>query len=343
MKKFSIHFPWLIENKRLSAAIVLLLSLMISIFHYLSASEMSGSWYYVHTILRRLYFLPVLLAAFWHGRKGTLLASLLVTFLFLPHLIFHWPKTFMAGFENFTEIAQLWIVGGIAAHLSDALKNVQSEKSRLNTIEHVSRVLDVINTEIMIDYNACIGLAKSMSGYNGDKAAGHSLNSKVLLERLEHLGGHLSHLYDLVLPEKLNKKPHNILKLMRQGILECQEQKNGFQIVIESDKKIPHLNIDEKHIRFAVTALFKTILSQMANPRQVKITAKKKIAYVIVDITVLNDDGGNEQKTLKPMDCLSHPQQGYAFSLALSILRSCGGKVAFLEESYGLRIILPLF
>ena len=342
MKKFTIRIPWLIENKRLSAAIVLSLSLMISIFHYLSASEMSGSWYYLHTILRRLYFVPVLLAAFWHGRKGTLLASLLVTFLFLPHLIFHWPTTFMSGFENFTEIALLWIVGGIAAHLSDSLKNVQAEKSRLNTLEHVSRVLDVVNSEIMVDYQACIGLAKSMSGDNGGKTSGHSLNSKVLLERLEHLGVHLNHLYDLVLPEKLNKKPHNILKLVRQSILESQES-GGYQVEISHDQKIPHLYIDENRMRFAVTALFKAILLEKANPSKVTIIATKRMAQVIVDIIIANEDDTSKKKTLKPMDYLSHPQQGYAFSLALSILRSHSGKVAFLEDSFGLRINLPAF
>lgn len=57
----------------------------ISLLHYMAGPE--PAW--VHDVLRRLYYLPIVVAAFQSGKRGSLAASVLVTLTYLPHAFLH--------------------------------------------------------------------------------------------------------------------------------------------------------------------------------------------------------------------------------------------------------------
>ena len=59
--------------------------LAISLLHYTSGPD--PAW--VHDVLRRLYYLPIVIAAFHAGKRASLSASLLVTLTYLPHAFLH--------------------------------------------------------------------------------------------------------------------------------------------------------------------------------------------------------------------------------------------------------------
>ena len=69
----------LINNKLKTGIIVLLVSI-ISLLHYFTGMQLI----YYHIFYRELYFLPLILAGFWFGLKGGIIASLSVTVLYLP-------------------------------------------------------------------------------------------------------------------------------------------------------------------------------------------------------------------------------------------------------------------
>lgn len=59
--------------------------LVIGALHYGTSAE--AHW--VHDVLRRLYYLPIIVAAFLTGVRGGLLASVLVSLTYLPHAFMH--------------------------------------------------------------------------------------------------------------------------------------------------------------------------------------------------------------------------------------------------------------
>lgn len=44
----------------------------------------------LHDVFQRLYYLPIILAAFWFGLKGGIGTALIVTIVYAPHIIFQW-------------------------------------------------------------------------------------------------------------------------------------------------------------------------------------------------------------------------------------------------------------
>ena len=98
----------------LVAAIVLVTAL-----HYLTSPQ-AGQF---HDIYRRLYYIPIILAAFVHGSRGGIAAALFVTILYIPHAFMtahhgmhHDPAT---DPQKVLEIVLYNVVGLVAGLLVD--------------------------------------------------------------------------------------------------------------------------------------------------------------------------------------------------------------------------------
>jgi len=92
----------------------------IGLLHYLTPPEELG----LHNILRRLYYLPIVIAAFLSGLRGALLASVIVSITYLPHAFLHVGHMAHSDpappLEKALEIALYNVVAAVAGYLADA-------------------------------------------------------------------------------------------------------------------------------------------------------------------------------------------------------------------------------
>ncbi len=89
---------------------------VIGVLHYSTGAHL----HWVHDVLRRVYYLPILLGAFLLGLRGGLLAALVISVTYLPHAFIH-PVHFdpARGLEKGLEIVLYFVVGGVAGYLAD--------------------------------------------------------------------------------------------------------------------------------------------------------------------------------------------------------------------------------
>jgi signal transduction histidine kinase len=103
-------------RSNLLRVILLALSIIgISLSHYLTPLRLPM----LHDILQRLYYLPIILAAFWFGVRGGLVASIMVSIMYVPHIIFQWGIHPSLELEKFLEIVLYNVVGGVTGFLSE--------------------------------------------------------------------------------------------------------------------------------------------------------------------------------------------------------------------------------
>lgn len=94
---------------------VLLLIFIISVLHYRTDTELA----LLHDLYRRLYYIPVGLAAVWFGVRGGLYASLLVAALYVPHVLLDWHHMNRELANQFMEIALYFLISGLIGHFAD--------------------------------------------------------------------------------------------------------------------------------------------------------------------------------------------------------------------------------
>ena len=96
------------NNKRI--AIILALGTIITLLHYTTPPGRTP----LHIFYRELYFIPIILAGLWGGKKTGLITSIAITLVYLPHVFFlaepygdsqHRMMTGMMNMEMMTRVA----------------------------------------------------------------------------------------------------------------------------------------------------------------------------------------------------------------------------------------------
>ncbi|MCX6179400.1 MAG: ATP-binding protein [Chlorobiales bacterium] len=124
----------------------------ISLLHYLTPLQL----HYLHDIFQRLYYLPIILAAFWFGLRGGLLCSIIVSIVYAPHILFQWGGHFTMEMERYMEILIYNTVGGVTGLLSqrererscELQKTAQGLKESYQTLQHQSEQIIVIEEQL---------------------------------------------------------------------------------------------------------------------------------------------------------------------------------------------------
>ncbi|ACH38114.1 sensor histidine kinase [Citrifermentans bemidjiense Bem] len=104
----------------------------ISLLHYLTPLRLAM----LHDIFQRLYYIPIILAAYWFGFRGGIGCALLVTFCYAPHILFQWGGHIAMEMEKYLEVILYNVVGGITGMLS------QQERSRREQLEETAKGLE---------------------------------------------------------------------------------------------------------------------------------------------------------------------------------------------------------
>ncbi|MBL4901905.1 DUF4118 domain-containing protein [Desulfotalea psychrophila] len=105
---------------------VLIFSLIsgTTLLHYLARQDQN----YFHIFLRELYFFPILLAAFWYGLRGGLIASAGISILYIPLVYAHWQQFSPADLDKSLEIILFNLIALVMGILRDQEKKRGQEK-----------------------------------------------------------------------------------------------------------------------------------------------------------------------------------------------------------------------
>lgn len=143
------------SEKKISSGIVIGLIIIITLLHYTTGSV---GWP-LHDFYRRLYYLPIIIAAFRFRMKGGFFASLAVVLLYSPHMLFYFGRINLEVLNQLFEAGMFVVVGMITGILveGDYRKRMLLEMkiSELADMENYTHnVLDSIDSGILsIDSN----------------------------------------------------------------------------------------------------------------------------------------------------------------------------------------------
>ncbi|MFQ5706033.1 MAG: ATP-binding protein [bacterium] len=107
------------------------LIVIITVLHY-STTTTKGS---LHEVYKTLYYIPIILAAFHFGIKGGLIASLSISAVYLPHVIFQWRGELEEFTHRLLEIGLYNVAAYIVGRLS------QGERAERNKYEQAAEQL----------------------------------------------------------------------------------------------------------------------------------------------------------------------------------------------------------
>ncbi|HLO24769.1 MAG TPA: ATP-binding protein, partial [Geobacteraceae bacterium] len=134
------------------AALLALAIVGITLLHFMTPLHLP----ILHDIFQRLYYIPIIFAAFWFGLRGGLVASIAVSLLYAPHILFQWGIGPSLEMEKFLEIVLYNVVGGITGFLS------QREEERREELQRIARGLEESYRKLQSQADLIIGIEEQL-------------------------------------------------------------------------------------------------------------------------------------------------------------------------------------
>jgi two-component system sensor histidine kinase HydH len=116
--------------------------LVISVLHYLASTHTI----LVHEILRRLYYVPIVIAAIRYSIQGGVATSLLASALYLPHIVLSWSAWPVFEVGQYGEVVLFNVVGAVTGIMADRLRAERNRYRR--TSEGLERAYDQLKTSM---------------------------------------------------------------------------------------------------------------------------------------------------------------------------------------------------
>jgi len=119
-----------VRNSRI--ALLLAGILLVSLLHFTTSTSVHG-W---HVFFRKLYFLPIVMAAIWFGLRGALLTAAATIAIYAVHLRLNWANAPMERMDQCGEMGSFVMLAMVTGVLMTLERR---EKERADRIEETAR------------------------------------------------------------------------------------------------------------------------------------------------------------------------------------------------------------
>jgi signal transduction histidine kinase len=127
----------------LRIAALLAAVIVVSLLHYQTPTH--HVW--LHPLLQRAYYIPLLLMALWYGWRGGILAAVVAGLLYIPHIELSWSERPEYNATQWVEVAMFFVLTGLTGLLAD------HERAQRSKAESAARQLAQANEQLRSSFD----------------------------------------------------------------------------------------------------------------------------------------------------------------------------------------------
>lgn len=321
---------------------------VVALLHY--TMPMTHVW--VHPLLQRAYYIPILLAALWFGWRGGLAAAALAGATYIPHIVSAWKYEPEYTAAQYIEIGMFFAIAALTGLLAD------HERAQRHEVEEAAHRLRELNTQLQATFEQLrradrlsalgelsAGLAHEIRNPLGSiEGAVQILGRRDLPEETRseftqmaskevgRLKGLLSHFLEFARPQPPKVIASDVEALLDSVTKLASETAKMAQseILVDAGKNLPLVSVDPEQIRQVLLNL--VINAVQATPAAGQIWLRAVSDGDEVRIEVQDEGVGipeeNLERIFDPFFTTRTNGTGLGLSIAYQIVSKHGGHIA---------------
>ena len=286
-------------DNRLAIAIALVLT---TLFHYWSVDIHP----LLHEVSQRLYYLPIVYAAYRYGLRGGMMTAIASVLLFIPHLVLHLDDAEM--FRNQTaELITFLLVGAATGSLSTQQK--KEHRRYVETSEKLAKAYDELKQAtdqlLIADRMASLGQLSAVIAHEIRNPLASIKGSVEILEAEIPRGNPKREFFEVIKSEsdRLNKLATEFLQFGRPprpevvrvhpndvarsvtALIAKQAARSGIQLDQYLDDDLPDVMIDAEQIKQALLNIVINAMQAMPDGGRLEVSSGFSESGVVFRVT----------------------------------------------------------
>jgi two-component system, NtrC family, sensor histidine kinase HydH len=329
------------------AAILFAIIFAISLLHY----QTPTSHVWLHPLLQRAYYIPLLLMAIWYGWRGGILAAAFTGLLYIPHIQMAWRMNPEYNATQWVEVGMFFIIGALTGVLAD------HERAQRFKAEQMAAQLAKVNADLQSSF-ALLRRADRLSAM-GELAAGlaHEIRNPLgaidgavqiltreqlpsetkqefgeLAQReLERLKGIVSHFLNFARPQppqRIAIDPALLLHSVAKLVGETAKMA-GVTIRVEESTSVPTICVDPEQVKQVLLNLAINAVQAMPSGGNTTLRAIAEDGTVRLEVQDegVGIDPEDAERIFNPFFTTRDEGTGLGLSIAERIVSQHGGRI----------------
>jgi two-component system sensor histidine kinase HydH len=346
---------------------ILLLIVVISIFHYRTSTH----YRYLHEIYQRVYYIPIMLAAFWYGPLLGVLAATLTSAIYLYHIQRDWAFFPAYAFNQYAEIilyhAVALIIGVLSLRerkqrqklekTSDELREAyRRQKETFDYLQRSERLaaLGKLSAGIAHEIRNPLGSIKgSIEILESEIPADNPKREfiRIIKEETARLNSIVGEFLKFARRVKPSMKPTGINELVDSTLVLLQKEasESGISVRKQLDRGIPDANLDPDQIRQVLLNVILNAIQAMpeGGVLEVRTARCRNRSCVAIEIsdTGVGIDAAEIPHIFDPFYTTKDHGSGLGLSISFQLVESHRGRIEARrnpDRGMTFRIELPL-
>lgn len=345
----------------------LLLGLSVVLITLLHYHTTAGENFLLHEISQRLYYVPIVYAAYTFGVRGSFSISLLSGAVYLLHISEHGHDPQAAILNQYAEVFMFQVVGVVTGLLAGAerrqrrrfekasadlaaayqeLRNTVSLLIRADRLKSVGEVAAAIVHEIRNPLSAIKGAAQII-----EKAVPQDSPRRrfitIIEEEVDRLNRLVTEFLTFARPRQPEKSPSDLNQLIESIITFTSKEatNRGVRLVPQLDEHLPAVEVDVEQIRQVLLNLILNAIHAMPQGGVVEVCSKRVAA--VVELAVRDYGTGIDpairDKIFDPFFTTKPEGSGLGLSVAYGLVKQHEGEIELAEvEGPGSRFVIRL-
>jgi len=335
------------EKRRLIlVTVVIILLLSVSGLHFFTTVHQVV----YHDFYDRLYYLPIILSAFFFGIRGGGLAALAAGVLFFAHLKFQWGMSAEMG--RYLEIPLYLVVGMVTGILSDLEK-----KSRQKTEDAYAKLRDSFEKAKEAARLAAIGKVSAGVAHEirnplgGMKGAMEAIASelkpddtkvrfvKIVEKEISRINRIVEDFLNFAKPREPDLAPADLNSLL-QGVLDLHRDiimKKKISLAFHPDAGLPVSLLDPNQIQQVFLNVLLNSVDFMPGGGALEILSRRSggALEVVISDTGVGINPEDEEQLFEPFFTTRTHGTGMGLAISRQIMQRHGGRISIKNRTDG--------
>ncbi len=321
------------KNYRLVQKWTLLFLLVagITVLHYIT----DQGEYYFHIFYKELYFLPIVLAAFWFGLRGALFVSVTITICFLPFIILHWQHFSPNDLDSILSLLLYNVLALFIGFLKDRETAARKKMSQAEHLAVMGRSLAAAAHDMKTPLMLIEGFARRiLKKKDADDPDCIKLN--MIIKETEKMECMTKDMLNFSKPLTLDRVQGDIDATVRESLVKVKEaaRKRHVTVVYNSPPEVTDLSFDSLRVEQVITNLVLNAVEASAEGNRVEVTLSLTPAGMILDVA---DRGcgipsADREKVFDPFFTTKKEGTGLGLPIVKKIIQAHGWSLQILEK-----------
>lgn len=317
---------------------------LIALAQYVCVSD---HFDYPHFVFHALFFMPLILAAFWFGLRGALATSLAITLLNIPEILLHFQHPSILRFELLLQIILYNVVAVSLGVLKDREARRQKRVIETENLAAMGRAIAGVAHDMKTPLIAIGGFSRLLQRRCGlDDPCREKVD--IILRESQRLEKMVADMLDFSRPLSLSRSEEDVARLIEECLAVVREaaRSKGVDLRFDAGGDIPPVSLDAARIKQVIINLVMNAVQATPEGDEVRILGRRKEEGLVIEVC---DKGcgippEKMEEVFTPFFTTKRDGTGLGLPIARKIVEAHQGKIEVLsnpEKGLTFRITLP--